>query len=54
MKHQCPTNTNSTPLDYATILAGWLGAPGGRFAGKGLMGNLLSTIHNGIMPERFI
>jgi RHS repeat-associated protein len=47
-------NTNSTPLDYATILAGWLGAPGGGLAGKGLNTNLLGQINNGLIPASFI
>jgi RHS repeat-associated protein len=54
MKPQCPTNTNSTPLDYATILAGWLGAPGSGLAGKGLNTNLLGQINNGLIPANFI
>jgi RHS repeat-associated protein len=47
-------NANSTPLDYATILAGWLGAPGGGLAGKGLNTNLLGQINNGLIPASFI
>jgi hypothetical protein len=47
-------HTNSTTLDYATILAGWLGAPGGGLAGKGLNTNLLGQINNGLIPASFI
>ena len=48
------SNTNSTPLDYAAILAGWLAVPGGGLAGKGVTAGQLNTLNNGLIPASFI